>query len=94
MAAFVFPLMIKLKLEREGLYRLTEDDRIRCLVVDKLLGCTDWQAPGESRPNPQNKWNTVLHDIKHEISIQRAVEFMNDFRRTREESMKADPETE
>ena len=57
-------------LEREAVYKLTEEDRIRCLAVDKLLGCTDWQASGESRPNPLNTWNKVLYDIKHEITIQ------------------------
>lgn len=37
MAALVFPLVVKLLLEREGHYVLTDDDRDWCFAVDKLL---------------------------------------------------------
>jgi hypothetical protein len=84
MAAFVFPLMIKLMLEREGVYGLTEDDRVRCLAVDKLLARRDWQESGEDGPNPRNNWSMVLYDIKREMSTQRAVAFMKDLVARRE----------
>jgi len=42
MAAHVFPLTVKLLLEREGHSTLTDDDRIRCLAVDKILASPRW----------------------------------------------------
>ena len=45
MAAYVFPLAVKLLLEREGHYVLTDTDRGRCWAVDQLLALAQW-TPG------------------------------------------------
>ena len=42
MAAYVFPLAVKLLLEREGHYVLTDTDRGRCWAVDPLLALAQW----------------------------------------------------
>ena len=42
MAAYVFPLAVKLLLEREGHYVLTDTDRGRCWAVDQLLALAQW----------------------------------------------------
>lgn len=42
MAAWVFPLAVKLLLQQDGHYRLTDKDTGRCLSVDTLLGMAGW----------------------------------------------------
>ena len=68
MAAFVFPLTVKLLLQHDGYYALTEDDEARCLAVDALLAATRWDAgeddeenDGEERPAG---WATILTDVR------------------------------
>lgn len=42
MGGFVFPLLVKLCLAREGRYSLTENDECRCAAIDPLLARSDW----------------------------------------------------
>src|SRR5262249_4084609 len=51
MGAWVFPLVIKLKLAADGHYVLSQDDRARCRSVDRLLVVTNWGAVF-----PEGKW--------------------------------------
>jgi hypothetical protein len=57
MAAFVLPLAVKLLLEKEGFYQLTDDDMGRCLAVDKLLAITGWDEEREDGPH---QWHDVV----------------------------------
>ena len=54
-AAFVYPLMMKLKLAEEGLYILSNRELGACEAVDELLDShwgTGWRKPAE--------WPTIL----------------------------------
>jgi hypothetical protein len=57
MAAFVFPLAVKLLLEREGNYKLTDEDMGRCLAVDKLLAITGWDEEPADGPH---RWHEIV----------------------------------
>ncbi len=74
MAAFVFPLLIKLMLAREGFYELSDEDRAHGGAVDRILASTGWHEPGENRPNPDNKWNKAIRDAAEPIRLQRIIE--------------------
>lgn len=41
-AAFAFPLAVKLLLQKEGSYKLSSGDKTRCTSVDKLLTADHW----------------------------------------------------
>ena len=58
MAAYVFPLAVKLLLEREGHYALTDTDRGGCLAVDKLLACAQW-VEDEAGRESQESWTSI-----------------------------------
>ena len=47
MAAFVFPLAVKLLLSREGHYSVSSVDQARCGAIDKLLAATAWDTEPE-----------------------------------------------
>ena len=58
MAAYVFPLAVKLLLEREGHYALTDADRGRCQAVDQLLACAQW-VEDEAGRESQESWTSI-----------------------------------
>jgi hypothetical protein len=57
-AALVFPLAVKLMLERDGHYTLTDDDHARCLAVDKLLAATGWGEQDKS--GRTTVWDSIM----------------------------------
>jgi UDP-2,3-diacylglucosamine pyrophosphatase LpxH len=67
MAAYVFPLLVKLLLQRDGLYEITDDDRDHCYAVDWLLSSNDWakQAP-RATSSEQTNWRNAISDTKFE----------------------------
>lgn len=76
MAAHVLPLVVKLMLERDGDYKLTDDDRSACLATDPLLVATQWvddrdeRDTGEKRPS----WQRILSKSRLDMSFDRAME--------------------
>ncbi len=74
MAAHVFPLVVKLLLQQEGHYTLTDDDRVACLAVDKLLKSTDWRAEDEDGREIDDSWAKILWTTKLHMITERAVE--------------------
>ena len=49
MGAFVFPLLVKLCLAKEGRYAPSNEDKIKCQAIDRLLSRTRWHdAVGSS----------------------------------------------
>lgn len=65
MAAFVFPLTVKLLLTQAGYYTLTDRDRAYCLAVDRLLCAHNWKDEPE---NGVSTWQTILSEhLKDEI---------------------------
>lgn len=70
MAAHVFPMAVKLLLAQDGYYTLTEADRVRCLVVDKLLAAATWAGDrnhDESKPS----WSGIVGETQRNESFQR-----------------------
>ena len=66
MAAWVFPLAVKLLLRREGYYTLSEHDEGHCFAIDKLLAETNWRDEvGDSR-NDSNKWQNIVSSAKED----------------------------
>ncbi len=70
MAAFVFPLVVKLGLAHEGHYALSRDDDIRCRAIDGLLSLPKWAGEAGSMQSP---WQNVIQGKKSEVRIAAAV---------------------
>ncbi len=71
MAAWVFPLVVKLLLRGEGHYELTEDDTVRCLAVDKLLSITGWDEEPNDEPY---RWREVVSETSSNYGFDRIME--------------------
>lgn len=65
MAAHVFPLTVKLLLVQDGYYQLSDDDRIGCLAVDRLLSSTRWV---------EGSWTKITSKVKCELGWKRTRE--------------------
>jgi len=59
MAAWVFPLAVKLLLQRDGHYTFSDQDQDRALAVDKLLAVADWGERTNGGTDPQ-KWQDIV----------------------------------
>ncbi len=74
MAAWVFPMAVKCSLQRDGHYTITDDDRARCLTVDKLLATTGWAEDD----GYGSKWSQIVSETREhhllEIAIQNTLE--------------------
>jgi hypothetical protein len=68
MAAWVFPLAVKLLLHGDGHYALSDADNVRCLTVDTLLATTDW---AEEDRILGTRWHKIVSETtrKHEIDL-------------------------
>jgi hypothetical protein len=69
-AAFAFPLAVKLCLEQEGHYTLSHQDEVRCHALDLLLAATDWREFQESN---MTVWQTQLSQASRKIRVNKAV---------------------
>lgn len=72
-AAFVFPLFVKLLLARDSLYELTDDDGARCAALDRLLAIPNWGAPA-CAPGRPARWQEVIRGTRVRYGIERAFE--------------------
>ena len=70
MAAFVFPLVVKLGLLHEGHYSLSREDDIRCQAFDGLLSLPKWPGQAGSMNSP---WQDVLRKTRSDVRIAAAV---------------------
>jgi hypothetical protein len=66
MAAHVFPLAVKLMLEREGHYVPTDEDRASCLATDLLLAEARWVADDDGREEGRS-WNEVIRKTRQDL---------------------------
>lgn len=73
MAAFVFPLAVKLLLAQESKYALNVTDEIHCGAIDKLLDAQDWFTPTDPSQSLCT-WRKTISDYKFHLSVERAVE--------------------
>ena len=72
MAAWVFPLVVKLLLERDGHYTLSERDEDHCLTVDKLLTVTDWHK--EEDDKRRSRWQEIMSSTVWERNSERIAQ--------------------
>jgi len=74
MAAWVFPLAVKLCLQGDGHYALSDADGGRCLTVDKLLATTGWAGDASNG----SRWNDIVSETQTghviELATKRALE--------------------
>ena len=73
MAAHVLPLVVKLMLEQEKHYVLTDTDRAAGLATDPLLVATQWVDDRE-RDDKKPSWQKILSKSKLDVSFKRAWE--------------------
>jgi hypothetical protein len=69
-AAFAFPLTVKLCLKQEGHYTLSDEDEVQCHALDLLLAATDWREFQESNTTV---WQEQLNKARHESTVAKAV---------------------
>lgn len=69
MAAFVFPLLVKLLLERKGHYHLTPEDAAKCRAVDKLLALPGWGKDRRVGSMVGGLWHKVVTDLRYRAII-------------------------
>lgn len=69
-AAFTFPLTVKLCLKQEGHYTLTRDDKVRRGALDLLLAATNWH---EFRESNLTIWQNQLNEVRRKLRIEKAV---------------------
>ena len=73
MAAWVFPLAVKLLLERDGYYNCSDHDKIRCLAVDKLLAETNWWEKTDGGLG-SHKWQDIVSSTAREYNVEQIKE--------------------
>ena len=72
MAAFAFPLLVKLLLEKAKFYALSEEDNGKLWAIDNLLAATEWaEIVGSSSLN--TRWQKIISDTTSHISIHSAL---------------------
>lgn len=59
MGAHVFPLVVKLLLEQEKLYTLTDKDRTACLATDRLLAEPRWVEDSDAEEH-ERSWPDII----------------------------------
>ena len=75
MAAYVFPLAVKLLLEREGHYALTDTDLVGCRAVDQLLASSRWVEEEVSRESKES-WTGIRSKARRDLesdNVRKAV---------------------
>lgn len=73
MSAYVFPLAVKLLLTESRLYELTDEDRVRCLAVDRLLASAHW-VEGQEWDDESDSWIAITSRIRRDLDWDRAWE--------------------
>ena len=72
MAAFVFPLAVKLQLSQEGHYAITCVDEAHCGAIDKLLAATAWDGEPEDG-DLGSTWHNVVADSVQDHEIDKRI---------------------
>jgi len=76
MAAFVFPLTVKLILLQQGCYILSRTGRVHCGALDLLLGSTQWG--GESAGSGATVWEEKLRESRSKIRVADALSVLGE----------------
>ncbi|OGQ48141.1 MAG: hypothetical protein A3H42_00700 [Deltaproteobacteria bacterium RIFCSPLOWO2_02_FULL_46_8] len=68
MGAFIFPLAVKLLLEKVELYSLTNEDKKACKAIDIILAKTDWKSTWQSSLVSNAFWDSLREEPLGNIS--------------------------
>lgn len=68
MAAHAFPLAVKLLLEKEGHYAVTDEDRGACVATDLLLVEKEWVEDRDGR-NEGRSWNEIVRKTRRSVQF-------------------------
>ena len=74
MAAHGLPLAVKLLLVENRFYQLSDEDRIRCLAVDRLLHSTRWVDRRDVAEESPDTWTAIRSKIRQDLNWERAWE--------------------
>ena len=72
MAAFVFPLAVKLLLSREGHYSVTSVDQAHCGAIDKLLAATAWDTEPEG-DGTGSAWHSFIAEAVQGHELEKSI---------------------
>jgi hypothetical protein len=72
MAAFVFPLAVKLLLQKEGFYSLNDEDKSKCAAIDKLLATTEWGTE-DSDSGDGCTWHRIVSSARLDQDFDRRM---------------------
>ena len=73
MAGHVFPLTVKLLLAGDGHYHMTDEDRVRCLAIDKLLASPRW---GDDGGAADESWVKIVSKVRRDLEADRTWKAM------------------
>jgi hypothetical protein len=78
MAAYVFPLVVKLLCEEQGKYVLTDNDVVALMAIDRLLLARDWDSDVTVRVSKQSghqikNWQQVLGNVRSDRRVEAAA---------------------
>ena len=73
MAAHIFPLTVKLLLEKEGHYALSDEDRAACLAIDLLLVAPQWVEDRDDRETGHS-WHEVIQKTTNDLRWEKVWE--------------------
>jgi hypothetical protein len=68
----LYPLAVKLMLERDGQYTITDSDHIRCLSLYNLLAATAWGEGDES--DRTTRWDSIISKTRSDYSFDKVME--------------------
>jgi hypothetical protein len=74
MAAWVFPLALKLLLEKEGHYQLTDNARSHCHAIDEILNAKEWSASADEDFGP-SVWTHNVQQARLSMLTKKAWEY-------------------
>lgn len=95
LAAIAFPLLVKLLLNRECKYALSDEDTARLNVLEKLAGTLAFLKPPSNQRNREEDfhWNRLLaeeyqaqYKVREEAAIRDGVKLLEKIRKEKKES--------
>lgn len=70
--AYVFPLVVKLLLASDKLYALTDEDRIRCLTVDRILASRQWYEDPDAEKESEQSATEIVSKTRFDLMWEKA----------------------
>ena len=75
--AYVYPLVVKLLLEKSGYYTLSDSDKIACRSIDIILAKKNWHERPTETDNHTN-WQEAISEARQKHTTDMIVEYMKE----------------